>query len=81
MSRLKTIEKKVFEDLFDMASGYVLDFPNNTFAAFFREAVNKDIYSHKYAFNGDSKAKRLRVFWEVESDSVVGKVLSELLEI
>lgn len=81
MSSLKTIEKKVFEDLFDMASGYVLDFTNNTFAEFFRETVNKDIYSQKYAFNGDSKGKRLRAFWEVESDKLVGKVLSELLEI
>ncbi|WP_158247213.1 hypothetical protein [Geothermobacter hydrogeniphilus] len=26
MSSLKTIEKRVFEDLFGMASGYVLDF-------------------------------------------------------
>jgi len=32
MSSLKTIEKKLFEDLFGMARGYVLDFTNNTFA-------------------------------------------------
>lgn len=81
MSTLKAIEKRVFEDLFGMASGYVLDFSNNTFAEFFREAANIDIYSPKYEFNGDSKAKRLRAFWEVEPDTLVGKVLSELLEI
>lgn len=81
MSSLKTIEKKIFEDLFGMASGYVLDFSNNTFAEFFRETVAKDIYSQKYAFNGDSKAKRLRAFLEVESDPAVGKVLSEMLDI
>lgn len=81
MSNLKTIEKKVFEDLFGMASGYVLDFTNNTFAEFFRDTVNIDIYADKYSFNGDSKAKRLRAFWEVEPDSVVGIVLTELLEV
>lgn len=81
MSSLKTIEKKVFEDLFGMASGYVLDFTNNTFAEFFRDTVNIDIYDDKYSFNGESKAKRLRAFWEVEPDSAVGTVLSELLEV
>jgi hypothetical protein len=64
-----------------MGSGYVLDFTNNTFAELFRETVAKDIYSQKYAFNGDSKAKRLRAFWEVEADSLVGKVLSEMLDV
>ncbi|QPM68613.1 hypothetical protein RT761_01835 [Atribacter laminatus] len=81
MSSLKVIEKRVFEDLFGMVSGYVLDFSNNTFAEFFRETTNINIYSQKYAFNGDSKAKRLRAFWETESDTMVGKVLSELLEL
>jgi hypothetical protein len=81
MSSLKPVEKKLFEDLFGMASGYVLDFTNNTFSEFFRDTVSKNIYSDKYAFNGDSKAKRLRAFWEVEPDIIVGKVLSEMLDI
>lgn len=81
MSSLKAIEKRVFEDLFGMASGYVLDFSNNSFAEFFRETANIDIYAPKYDFNGDSKAKRLRAFWETEPDALVGKVLSGLLEV
>lgn len=64
-----------------MSSGYVLDFSNDTFAEFFRETADIDIYSQKYARNGDSKAKRLRALWEIESDALVGKVLSGLLEI
>lgn len=64
-----------------MASGYVLDFSNNTFAEFFRETANLDIYALKYEFNGDSKAKRLRAFWETEPDALVGKVLAGLLEV
>ncbi|MDD4456543.1 MAG: hypothetical protein PHC98_03045 [Syntrophotalea acetylenica] len=81
MSSLKAIEKRVFEDLFGMASGYILDFSNNTYAEFFREIANIDIYAVKYAFNGDSKAKRLRAFLEIEPDALVGKVLSGLLEV
>lgn len=81
MSNLKEIEKRVFEDLFGMASGHVLDFSNNRFAEFFRETVNIDIYASKYAFNGDSKAKRLRAFWETEPGALVGKVLAGLLEV
>jgi hypothetical protein len=81
MSNLKPVEKKRFEDLFGMSSGYVLDFNNSQFGEVFRQSVKTDIYSNKYSFNGDSKAKRLRAFWELESDLIVGRVLSELLEV
>jgi len=37
MANLKPIEKKFFEDIFDMETGYVLDFTNITFAEFFRD--------------------------------------------
>lgn len=78
---MKTIEKRYFEDLFKMNSGYVLDFTNDTFAQLFRETIQVNIYDDKYSFNGDSKAKRLRTFWEIEPDDRVGKVLSEMLDI
>lgn len=81
MANLKPVEKKYFEDIFGMGSGYVLDYTNTTFAELFRDVVGINIYDDKYAFNGDSKAKRLRAFWELESDEIVGKVLEELLEI
>lgn len=81
MSSLKSLEKRVFEDLFGMGSGYVLDYSNNTFAEMFREVAKVDIYSMRYEFNGESKARRLRAFWEIESDELVGKVLSELLDV
>jgi hypothetical protein len=76
-----SLEKKYFEDLFNMSTGYVLDFSNNTFASFFKECVNKDIYHNKYSVYGDSKAKRLRTFWEMESDQLVGKALKGMLDI
>ncbi|HPJ13187.1 MAG TPA: hypothetical protein PLV00_07365 [Caldisericia bacterium] len=79
MSSLKSLEKKYFEDLFGLRTGYVLDFTDATFSEFFRESVNINIDEEKYSSNGDSKAKRLRAFWETESDLVVGKVLESLL--
>lgn len=80
MSSLKIVERQCFEDLFGMSSGYVLDFTNPTFSEFFRESARVDIYSDKYAVNGDSKAKRLRAFISLEPDALVGKVLSDLVE-
>ena len=81
MSSLKPIEKRGFEDLFDMSSGYVLDFSNATFSQHFRDTAQIDIYHDKYGVHGDSKAKRLRAFWEIEPDPLVGSVLTELLEV
>lgn len=73
------LEKRKFEELFGMTSGYVLDFSNQSFASLFNTAVGMNIYSDKYNIYGDSKAKRLRSFWEQEPNTIVGKVLEELL--
>lgn len=73
MSSLKMLERGCFEELFDMAGGYVLNFTNRTFSEFLRESAGVDIYSDKYAISGDSKARRLRAFIELEEDTVVGK--------
>lgn len=81
MSNLKPIEKRGFEDLFDMGSGYVLDFTNATFAQFFQDTVKINIYQKKYEVHGDSKAKRLRAFWEQEPDKKVGQTLNGILDI
>lgn len=81
MSSLKPIEKRAFEDLFGMGGGYLLDFTNTTFAEFFRDTVNVDIYHEKYSINGDSKARRMRAFWELADDQTVGKVLLDLLDV
>lgn len=79
MSSLTDIEKRYFEKLFDMESGYVLDFTNATYSEFFGRH-NIDIHGSKYQTYGTSKAKKLRAFWEQESDRLVGAVLSEMLD-
>jgi len=82
MSTLTNIERLKLEKIFESPSGagYVLDFSNRTFQDFILNATNKDIYLEKYAVSGTSKANRLRVFWDIESDSTVGKLISELLD-
>ena len=79
MSTLTTVDKRQLEDLFEMGGGRVLDFTNSTFAQFFRDTARVEVYAPSYAFNGESKANRLRAFWEIEPDQTVGKVISELL--
>lgn len=68
------------ERLFDMGSGYVLHFSNRTFKEFILDATYKNIYDDVYSFNGDSKANRLRAFWQIEPNHTVSKVIQLLLE-
>ncbi|MCW3837453.1 hypothetical protein ACFQ1E_15195 [Sphingomonas canadensis] len=79
MSSLTDIEKRYFENLLGMSSGYVLDYTDQTFAEFFKRH-RVAIHDAKYQTYGSSKAKKLRSFWEQEPDSLVSKVLSELLD-
>ena len=80
MSSMTEAEKHYFEIILGMHSGYVLDFTNATFKSFFnRHGIN--IYGLRYEHYGTSKAKRMRVFWETESDSLVAGILSEVLDI
>jgi hypothetical protein len=80
MSSLTTRDKRAVEDFLGMSSGYVLDFSDRTFGDFVWEAVDVDIHSDKYTNNGSSKAKKLRAFWEIESDYLVGRLLSALAD-
>lgn len=79
MSSLTDIEKRYFENLLGMGSGYVLDYSDQTFAEFFN-SHHIQIHGAKYQKYGTSKAKKLRAFWEQEPDAIVGKVLSDLLD-
>lgn len=80
MSSLNLYDKRQLEKLFDMSSGYVLNFSDVTFGDFFVDIANIDIYSGKYKSSGTSKAKKLREFWKLEPDYLVGKVLIALVE-
>lgn len=75
MSDRRTLEKH-----FQMEAGYVLNFSDRTIRAFFFEAVDRNIHDQKYTSGGTSKANKLRKFWELESDYLVGKLTLEMVE-
>ncbi len=81
MSSLTLVEKRDFENLFRMPSGYVLNFTNRDFGELFADTVRMDIHSPKYTDQGTSKANKLRVFWRLEDDSTVGRVLREMIRL
>ena len=79
MSSLKAVDKRYLEKILDMGGGYVLDYSDATFAEFFKR-YQVNIHGHQYRTYGTSKAKKMRSFWEQESDVLVGRVLSEMLD-
>lgn len=62
-----------------MNSGYVLHFSDSTFGTFFADFEIEINTDRKYQKYGSSKAKKLRAFWETESDNLVGQVLLEMI--
>lgn len=80
MSDLKSREKIIIQKYLETDSGYVCDFSNQTFADFFTEVVDIDIYDDKYQGYSGSKASRLRAFWDTESNQIVSKLLDEMID-
>jgi hypothetical protein len=80
MSDLTFTESQKFERLLDMASGYVLDFTNRTFAEFILGSTGRDIYDSRYDNASGSKAHRLRMFWKKEDNRLVGKLMGDMLD-
>jgi hypothetical protein len=80
MADLKQSEKLILEKQFSMSGGYVLEFSNNKLHQFINDIFKIDIYSNKYAKYGDSKANRMRAFWDIEGNITVGKLIFELLD-
>lgn len=70
----------LLDDLFEMHGGYVLDFSNATFAEFFEDELKVDIYDDQWAWDGTSKAKRLRYFLRNADQPDVLRALSNLWE-
>ena len=76
MSSLNMRDKRVLEEFLGMDSGYVLAFSDRSFGEF----VQDEIHSDKYTVQGSSKAKKLRAFWEIESDYLVGRLIRALID-
>ncbi len=75
--KLKSIDIRLIDDLFEMGGGYVLDFSNSTFSDFFYEELGVDIYDPRFEIDGTSKAKRLRCYLrQTRIDEVVKTLLA-----
>ncbi len=79
MANLTYREKSVLEELFGMASGYVMDFSNASFSRFIGEVINIDVYDGPGYEEYSSKANKLRQIWNEEPDNVVGTLIEALL--
>ncbi len=78
--KLRALDMKLLDEIFEMQGGYVLDFSNQTFSDFFEDEFGIDIYNDLYSEGGTSKAKRLRFYLrQAPTDSIV-KILLALWE-
>ena len=60
--KIRPVDMRIINRVFGMEDGFVLDFSNRTFAEFFLDELNVDIYEARWAVQGGSKAKRLRYY-------------------
>jgi hypothetical protein len=80
MINIRSIDMLFLDDLFEMGSGYVLNFSDRTIAQFFAEELNINFDDPVYAKNGTSKAKRLRCFLQTVDKPTVVRTLNALWE-
>lgn len=80
MSGLSVSDKVALEAVLGMSGGYVLDFSNESFGAFFHD-LGIDVYdAERYPGFGDSKANRLRALWRSGTEDEVARSLQALIE-
>jgi hypothetical protein len=80
LSDLTGIEKLKLERALDMGGGYVLGFSSRSFGELFLDFFGIDIWDAKYDYSSGSKANRMRAFWRLEGNYLVGRVLETIFE-
>lgn len=78
-SGVSTLDLRVIERVLEMGGGYVLDFTDRTFSAFFSEH-GVQIDDPRLSVEGTSKAKRLRYFLSITQPPLTGRVIAALLQ-
>ena len=78
MANVRQIDFIVLDQIFEMGSGYVLNFSDRTMSQFFAEELNIDIDDPQYQWNGTSKAKRLRCFLQTVDAATAVRTLNAL---
>jgi len=79
MTNIRSIDMLLLDDIFEMGSGYVLNFSDRTFAQFFAEELSINIDEPKYSAGGTSKGKRLH-FLQTTDKATAAKALKALWE-
>ena len=80
MATLNTNEKQILEKILQMQGGGVLNFSNRTISEFFIDDIGVDIYNPQYDYASGSKANRLRGFWQVADNFLVGRAIGKFIE-
>ncbi|EIY1672860.1 abortive infection family protein [Salmonella enterica] len=80
MADLTAFERRKLEKLFGMGGGYVLNFSDRTYSEFFID-YRVEIDAAQYRTGGDSKAKRMRTFWDVAPNHTAGRVIDGLIAV
>lgn len=78
MANFRTTDMIFLDDLLEMHGGYVLDFSDRTFSAFFAEELDVEIDDDAYKKNGTSKGRRMRCFLQTAPKPTVVKALNAL---
>ena len=78
--KIRSMDMPIIDRVFVMEYGYVLNFSNRTFAEFFHEEFNVDIYDEIWAIQGGSKAKRLRYYLRQANCQIALNTLNALWE-
>lgn len=79
MSDLCGSERRKLEKVLGMSGGFVLNFTDRTFGEFFDD-FRVQINTEGYLARGSSKANRMRTFWDVDGNHVVGRVIIGLID-
>lgn len=78
MPKIKPLDMKLIDLLFEMEGGYVLDFSDRTMSQFFLGELEIDIDDPLFTADGTSKARRLRSFLTIADTPTCVRALKAL---
>jgi uncharacterized protein (TIGR02391 family) len=77
MSNLSPADRDYLENALRLETGWIVRFTDESFSNLF-SSFGIDINDEKYKKYGESKAKRMRAFWDIEDNQTVGRIILEL---
>jgi len=77
MSNLSPADRYYLENALRLETGWIVRFTDESFSNLF-SSFGIDINDEKYKKYGESKAKRMRAFWDIDDNQTVGRIILEL---